>query len=426
MALVTAGGAGIAHLLISTAPPPVRREVEDQATRVQATPVATQRVQESLVGYGTARPDQTSTLSAQVNGEVVEVAKGLEDGSEIQQGQLLIRIEEADYRHQLERARNLIKADEAVLKQLKLERGNLERLIQNAKQELGIAQDEYSRVDRLYKKKVAAKREWDLARSSVLRVQRELENLETKLALLEPRREQAEASIAAHRAEESLAKLHLDRCRILAPFDGRVHKRQVEIGETVRSGQPLLTVLKLDRIEVPIELPASCAAKIKIGNRCRLFVESMPGEQWSGVIERIGPAADERSRTFTAYVVVDNTKQSRPLLPGLFIRAEVEGPVHSEAIVVPRGAIREGAVFVAEQGLARKKPVTLTCALRDVAVIETGLEPGEKVILTNLASLHDGAPVDVHPPEQKLANGRKANAATTRPVGEAPKGNGLR
>ena len=205
MALALAAGGAVAAWLVHTKPPPVRREDPTRAMRVEVFRVGPQTVQEVLVGYGTARPDETATLSAQVAGKVVGVAKGLEDGATIKKDQVLIRIEEDDYRHQLDRAGNLIKADQATLKQIELERSNLEKLIASAKQEVRIAEDEYRRVSGLFEKQVAAKREFNLVRSMLLRATRELDTLETRLAVLEPRKEQTLASMSAHKSEVALA-----------------------------------------------------------------------------------------------------------------------------------------------------------------------------------------------------------------------------
>ncbi|MBN1343167.1 MAG: efflux RND transporter periplasmic adaptor subunit [Phycisphaerae bacterium] len=411
--LALGGGLAIAVMLVWTKPPPITREASKRATRVKAYAVVPQTVQETLVGYGTARPDELVTLSAQVGGEVVEIAKGLEDGSEIKKDQLLVRLQEEDYKQQLARAQNLIKADEATLEEIELERDNLKKLIKSGEQDVRITQDEYTRVSGLFEKDAAAKREFDLMRSALLKVTSELDNLKTRLAVLDPKTQQTMASMAAHKAEVALAKLSLERCRIVAPFDGRLRRRQVEVGETVAPGRPLMIVLKLDRIEVPIELAASCAMKVRPGSECTLAVESLPEMSWSGRVQRLGPAADEQSRTITAYVVVDNAKQPTPLLPGLFVRAEVAGPVHLDALAIPRGAIRGGVVFVAKDGKAWARPVELECALKDTAVVRKGIDRGDTVILTNLASLSDQMPVEVELQGHELANSRHQSSPTT-------------
>lgn len=416
MLLAVAGGSGFAYYLIATKPPPVRKEDPARAIRVEVFRVAPETVRETFVGFGTARPDEGVTLSAQVGGKIVEVARGLEDGSAIKAGQLLIRIEEDDYKHQLERTGNLIKSDEATLQQIEIERENLKTLLASAQQDVRIAKDEYTRISRLFENDAAAKREFDLVRSALLRVTREEDTLKSRLAQLGPKKAQTEASMAAHKAEVELARLSLGRCRIVAPFDGRVQRRVVEVGETVGPGTPLLMVLKMDRIEVPIELPATCASKTEIGNACTLAVESVPSLRWTGRLERLGPAADVQSRTITAYVVVDNTAQPKPLLPGLFVRAEVDGPLHADALVVPRGAIRSGSVFVAVDGVAREKPVTLACTLRDRAVVTRGIQSGDELILTNLASLRDAMPVEVAATTHGVADGRRMPTTTSQSV----------
>jgi multidrug efflux pump subunit AcrA (membrane-fusion protein) len=121
----------------------------------------------------------------------------------------------------------------------------------------------------------------------------------------------------------------------------------------------------------------------------------MPGIVWHGEVARIAASADEETRTFPIYVDVDNARQSQPLIPGTFVRAEVEGPVHHDRILVPRVAVREGCVFVAEAGVVHQRAVTIERLIGERALVEGELRSGDRVILSHLGRLASGTPVRI-------------------------------
>jgi membrane fusion protein (multidrug efflux system) len=135
----------------------------------------------------------------------------------------------------------------------------------------------------------------------------------------------------------------------------------------------------------------------------------MQSETWGGEVVRISPTADEQTRTFAAYLLVDNTRQSHPLVPGTFVKATVQGPRHTNRILVPRGAIRSGRVFVVENGVAQTRPLTVERFLEDRALIRGDLHDGDRIILSHLDRLADGSPVRVSDEQAASAT------ASTRP-----------
>ena len=169
---------------------------------------------------------------------------------------------------------------------------------------------------------------------------------------------------------------------------------RVEVGERVAPGQQLLSIVDLSRIEVPIELPVSLRARVQAGAPARLSLESGPDVVWSGRVARISPSADELTRAFSLFVEVDNAGRAVPLVPGMFVRARIDGQMLQDVLIVPRGSIQDGRVFVCRDGRARPQDVRAQRQLLDRTVV-SGLEPGTVVITSNLDVLYDGAPVEV-------------------------------
>ncbi|HUU98155.1 MAG TPA: biotin/lipoyl-binding protein, partial [Phycisphaerae bacterium] len=187
-------GIGVSQLLIRKRSEAPAREPEQRALVVQAMRLEPRTVTEQIVGYGTARADRYGWISTQVAGEVAELAEGLKVGAEVKEGQLLVHIDEREYREQLRRAESLLAADEAQLATLDVEEQNLERLIEIATSELEIARREYDRVRGLLEQEAAGRRELDLARAAYEMTRRVLQTHENAKALLPQRRAQQKAT----------------------------------------------------------------------------------------------------------------------------------------------------------------------------------------------------------------------------------------
>jgi RND family efflux transporter MFP subunit len=230
---------------------------------------------------------------------------------------------------------------------------------------------------------------------------------EMELAKNEPRKARFRASRQSHEANARLAELNIDHCTIVAPFDGTIQTLSVEAGDHVVPGATLLTLIDPLRVEIPIQLPASVHPQVQIGATCRLTSEGMPGVKWSGSIARIAPSADEASRTFAVYVDVDNRRQVPPLMPGTFVTAEVRGETYVNRLAVPRGAIRNGRVLVAADGVVKVRHVTVERRIAERAVVAGDLRDGDTVILSHLNSLESDAPVRLQTAITGAAGGRQ-------------------
>lgn len=394
-ALLIGGGVLVAGWLYETRPVADRSADPPQPPMVHVQTVVQEDILEHFTGYGTARADHYVVLAAEVNGVIVEVAPDLRDGSFVAKDQMLVRIDDRRYRRQLERAEASAEDLQAQMDQLDVEKDNIEKLAAIAERELDVARGEMRRLGDLFEKEMANKREFDFARLAYEQSRRQLQVYKNQLALIEPRRKTLQATRATRLADAELARLDVERCAITAPFSGQVERLAVDIGDRVLLGSEVLRLMDARRIEIPVELPASVRALVRVGARCRLDVDSMPGVLWEGVLARIAPAADARSRTFSAFVEVDNTTQRTPLVPGYFVTARVEGPVWRQVLAVPRGAIANDHVYVVNGDRAHVRAVRIDRFVDGRAVVTGELLPGDRVILTNLDVLFDGADVRV-------------------------------
>ncbi|HNQ22834.1 MAG TPA: efflux RND transporter periplasmic adaptor subunit [Phycisphaerae bacterium] len=388
-----AAGTAIAGWLFATRELPPERQELPLPPLVATFTLAPRQVTETFTGYGSARAERRTTVAAQVAGTVVDLPGRLRPGATVEDGQPIIQLDDREYRHDLDRAQAQVAADQAQLDQLGIEETNIQRLLVIAEKELRIAGDERDRLARLFETDLAHKRELDLARLAYEQVHRVWQSQQNEAAVLPTRRVALEAALRGHQAAAGIAQLNLERCTIRAPFPGAIEELYVEVGDRVGPGTPLLVLMDTNRLEVAVHLPVGVRDGLRVGATCTLQRESNPRTDWHGAIARLAPAADTQTRTFAAYVLLNNTEQPEPLLPGAFVRATVEGPRHEAALLIPRGAIRNGRVLVAQAGYARGRQVTVDRFVQDEALIIDGLSPGEEVILAPLDVLTDGSPI---------------------------------
>lgn len=409
MAVLLAGGVGAAVWLIENAPQ-ARSTVPARPPLVVSAVRAEQRtIVEPILGYGSAQADQFARIASQVSGEVVDVPTGIKIGAQVEAGQLLVRIDDREYRERLARAQSMLASDKADLEQLEVERDNLGQMLDLARAELEIAEREHERVRGLLEQQVSTPREYDEALNALKLARRTAQTYENQLALIPDQRRSRAAAVAMREAEVGMARLDVERCTIAAPFAGRLDAVDVEIGERVAPGSPLASILDPTLIDIPIELPISQRPSLRVGAACTLTLESREDLAWEGRVARMAPAASMTLRTFEVFVEVDNRDQPIELMPGMFVRARIEGRTLEGVIAIPRGCIQNDRVYVLESGAAQPRPVEIERRLIDQAVVR-GLNPGDLVITSNLDALEEGVPVVLREQEIAEADGPRTAA----------------
>ena len=364
-------------------------------TLVESRVIEADDIREIFVGYGTARADRSVVVAAEVGGQLVEVPETIEDGVHVDRGDLLARIDDRTYQNQLERAESLLADVDAKLARLGVEKQNADRLIEIAERELSVNEAEYARLRDLRERNAASKKEVDFARLATEQSRRSLRTLENQRDLIPSQRAELLASKKTRESEIDLARLEVERTTIRAPMAGQVERISVESGDHVMPGAEIARIVDTDRVEVPVELPLGVRTKTRVGAPATLFTETAPGIEWHANVVRLSPTADAGSRTFLAYLEVDNQKQQVPLVPGVFLTAKVEGHIIEDALVVPRGALIEGHVFVANGKSAHRRKVRIETLIGDEAVVSGELRSGDRLITSNLDILHDGASIRV-------------------------------
>jgi membrane fusion protein (multidrug efflux system) len=214
-----------------------------------------------------------------------------------------------------------------------------------------------------------------------------------------PRQELIAATSALHAAEAQArqAELRLERSIIEAPISGIAVSREIEPGEVVSPGAPITELYRVDRLKAVAGIPENDIAWFQVGGAAAIAVDAFPGRVFPGRIHLVGPAAVGPSRTFPTEIAIENPDGE--LRPGMIARVALVKRELEDVVVVERDVLQDrdsGPVAVVADGdVARVRELTLGATEGNRVVIEKGLEPGERLIVTGQRGLIDGQAIEV-------------------------------
>ena len=322
---------------------------------------------------GSLEPAEQVTIRAQVPGTMTGVR--VDRGSAVSRGQVLATIEAAGIRSQAAGARASVAAAEA---QVALARQQLE----------------------------AARKLQAAGAMSLI----ELRSAEAQF-------EAAEAQLAAARAQSAGATETAGHTTIAAPIGGVVSAREIEDGEAVSPGAALFTVVNSSVLELSGQIPVDQANRVRVGQPVVFTLDASPEREYRGSVARVDPIADPQTRQVGVYVRLNNPGGA--IVGGQFAKGRVVGQAAPNAVVVPSTAVRQATsgpfvLVVTGDQVARR---TVTVGARDesrgIVAIESGVETGERVIITPSIQVEDGARVSV---ANETGSVEPAQAPATTPV----------
>ena len=217
-------------------------EVKEKAWPVAVAEVKLGKWPRTLLLYGKVDALTRTTLSAALTADVQQVH--VIEGNRVQKDQLLLELDDRDYRLDLsQRAAEVEQVEAAIGSELSGHQGNLEALPKEKRLQ-SLARAEVSRLEDLIKKNLASQSTLDTARQALARQAIAVSRIEEKVRTHESRMRELQARLLQKRAALEKAQLQLDRTRITAPYDGRVTKVQVSVGQRANPGNPLLELFE--------------------------------------------------------------------------------------------------------------------------------------------------------------------------------------
>ena len=387
--IILIGAGGLAAFLVSLRPEPERIPPPSQVPFATTAQVQAGEGAIPVFGAGTVRPRAEVDIAAEVSGKVVWVDPALQSGGRVRQGQVLFRIDDVDYRSEVEKSR----ADVA------LQRVELLKV----REEADVARTQYEQFK---------KRQAEGGTSSEA----------SPLALWQPQLEAAEASLARDSATLAEAELNLARTAVTAPFAGVVRTESVGLGQFVAAGQGVARLYASDAVEVVVPLSDGDAALIpglwdlRAGDGNRQVVARVVADYgdrrygWDGYVDRVEGALDEQTRTLDVIVRVprpfrggtpeasgredgsaDSEDGGPPLLIGKFVDVELEGVAPDTYFKVRRPALRPGnEVWAVRDEKVTIVPVTVLQRDDGEVYVTGALEPGQAVVIGGIQLATEG------------------------------------
>src|SRR6266498_3347440 len=338
-----------------------------------------------------------------------------------QEGQVLVRLEDSEFRAQSNQARANLAAAQARLDQLRTGSRPQEKLkdkagVLQADANLKNAEADYERTRKLYQAGVSAKADLDraLAQRDTARALFEAASQSSAMTDIGPRTEEiraAEAQVQQMKAALDYAQTQLAATEIKAPVSGTVLQRIVERGEMVspssfgESGARTSVVALADLSDLQIELDISQTdfARLKMDQRAEIIPEAFPNLKYSGFIAEIAPEANRAKATVQVKIKVENPdEQLRPEMNARvnFLGEAVSGNVKTAPrVLVPKAAVvrKDGNdfVFVIKGSKVEQRAVRLGSESGDYYYVIEGLSGGESTATAGADKLRDGDRVKI-------------------------------
>lgn len=209
--------------------------------------------------------------------------------------------------------------------------------------------------------------------------------------------QRAKFEYESQKAAFEMTKLDHDYASIRAPINGVVTERMIKVGNMVLPNTPTFRITDFDPLLAVLHVPEREMSKLRVGQPASLTVDAISGTDFTGRIARVSPVVDPT--TGTIKVTVEVRDPSRQLKAGMFGRVNVVHDMHTNTLLVPKGAVvaedAESAVFVVQDSVAYRKLVkTGYVNGANIEVLE-GLKAGEKIVTTGQGSLKDSSKVEI-------------------------------
>jgi RND family efflux transporter MFP subunit len=317
-------------------------------------------------------PDSEAPLTFRIPGYVTSLKqvrgqdgrmRDLAEGDRVSRGGVLVHIRSSEYEDKVHQASSQAAASEAVAQKAKLD---------------------FDRATHLYDSQSITKPDFDSARAQY---------------------DSSQEQLKSARALTSEAEIALRDTSLIAPFDGDIVKKSVELGAFVGPGVPAFAVAKTDTVKIVVGVPDTVVRSIKVGQPVEVAIDAFPARTFHARISRMSSAADTITRNFEVEVAIPNRDHLLKVgMIGSLELAHAEGESQSSTLQVPLAAIvqakdgKYGVFVVASSSsgeLARLHSVEIGAVTGTDITVVSGLTPGDRIITTGANLLKDGQPVEV-------------------------------
>ncbi|GAA0591953.1 hypothetical protein [Caenispirillum bisanense] len=393
-------------IAVQSRQPPARSGESEMVRAVRVIAAPALDVIPRATGFGSVEPARVWQAVAEVSARVAWVHPDLDRGRLLPAGTELIRFDAADYDLALVRL-------EAQLAEMDAREASTRASLAIEERALEVLRRDLARKRDLRTSGAAATAAVEQAERALLSGEQQVQGLKTTLSLLPAQRRALEA-------QRDAARLDVDRTVVRAPFDLRITSVAVREGQFAQRGGPLAAGDGIAAAEVAARvdlsplLPLTAPAEAPVGDALSPVAARLPevmglrpvvrlraGDrvvEWPAEVSRIAEEVDPKTRTVGVIVRVADPYRSAqpgvrpPLTRGMFVEVALSGRPVAGRVVVPRHALRPGpAVHVAgADDRLEVRPVTVAWQQGDIAVLDSGLTAGERLVVTDVVPAVSG------------------------------------
>jgi HlyD family secretion protein len=355
-------------------------------------------LRQSVVASGKVRSPQRVELTSQITGRVTQIP--VREGQSVEAGQLLIQLDDAEWRATLAQAK-------ASLQQSELRQTQLQQLAQplatqsklQAEANLLQAKQRFAQASELVAKGFYSKTQLDDAQRNldVAESQRQSSELQLRSNLSGGSDQRlAQVAVAQARASLDIAQSRLNYTQITTPVAGIVLTRNVEPGITIQPGKLLMTLSPSGDTELVVQIDEKNLALLRLGQKALASADAYPDRHFAAEIIFISPTVDPLRGSVEIRLRV--TEAPEYLRQEMTISVDIETARRADALIVPNEAIRDAGsaqpwVLVVREGKAQRQPVKLGVRSEGKTEILEGLAPGDLLVPAKNMSIREGSSV---------------------------------
>ena len=351
---------------------------------------------------GSLAGDQQTDVAPQTPGKVVAV--GVDIGSPVKRGQMLVRLDDAELKLRVDQAVAQVEQAKAAVRQAEEKIGlrpgqafdpNRVAEVAAAKVTLDLAEKNLTRAEKLVESGDVSRSFYDDARArrDQLKEQYEVQLAQARQNFAAV--QVARTNVANAESALALARKNLSYANIPSPIDGFVTERTADLGEYVSPQQKVATIVRTNPLRIRIDIPEQAIPEVQVGQSVSITTSAWPDRNFSGRVARIAPNVSATSRTLTVEAEIENS--SGALKPGQFATVRILQSRAEPAVLVPARSVLTQAgvsrVFVIKDGHAEQRLVQTGQTEGDLIEIKNGVAADEQIATSNLEMLADGISV---------------------------------
>lgn len=351
---------------------------------------------------GSLTGDQQTDVAPSRAGKVVAI--GVDLGSYVKRGQMIVQLDDVDAKLQVQQAQALVEQTKAALRQAEEKVGlrpgqsfdpNRVPEVAKARVDLELAEKNLRRAERLIESGDISRSLYDEQKSRRDQLKEQYESAVSLARQNFAAVATARANVASAESQLALARRNLSYGLVYSPIDGFVAERTADLGEYVTTSTKVATIVKINPLRLRIDIPEQAIPVVTVGQSVSVTTSAWPDKNFSGRIARISPNVTPASRTLTVEAEIENG--SGVLKPGQFATVRILQSRAQPAVLIPARAVRTEAgvsrVFVIKDGHASERVVQLGQTENDLVEIKNGVSADELVATGNVEKLADGMAV---------------------------------